>query len=504
MGRGVRAVKQQGASQRGRHPQAFHTAAGTASRYGVIVVGLLFGVLLAMVLVGWSAMDVADRVVVDRLNALVSETKWVQTTLTILTDFGGTGVAWTVLAVAASWLAIRREWPLTIYVILAGSGSAILTTGVKEIVERARPSVEKPVTVSSGFSFPSGHSLGSMVAYGVLLLVFLPIVPPRSRRQVVVAVAALVVAIGLSRIALGVHYPSDVLGGWLLGGWWLLITALAFRRWHSSVGLGKPALIEGLEPEDRPDLLPAPANDRPLPGGWHTITNLVVAWVLLWGVVVGAGLLIARQLPAVRRWDATVADWFAGQRNDGLTDVLLTVSRIGDTSSIVAVLLVAAALSFASTNRWRPALLLVVAVIGEVVLFGAVAAVVGRGRPAVEHLTPGLPPTSSFPSGHVAATMALYGAIALLIVVWTRWRMRHAALLMAILLAVAVGVARMYMGVHFISDVAASIAYSSVWVAVCFWLLRPTPADDLSRDSESSTAAATHVGSTQPCAEVRR
>jgi undecaprenyl-diphosphatase len=501
---GVRAVKQSGAWQGGRQPRASVAAAGTASRYGVIVVGLLFGALLAMVLFGWSALDAADRVAVNSFNGLVSEAKWIQTTLTVLTNFGGSGVAWTALTVAALWLAIRREWALAIYVMITGLGSAILTTGVKEIVERARPAVEKPVAVSSGFSFPSGHSLGSTVAYGVLLLVFLPIIPRRLRGRVIVAVATVVVAIGVSRIALGVHYPSDVLGGWLLGGWWLLITAMAFRRWHSSVGLGKPALIEGLEPEDRPDLLPAPANDRPLPGGWHTVTNLLVAGVLIWGVVVGAGLLIAQQLPAVRRWDATVADWFADLRSEGLTDVLLTVSRIGDTSSIIAVLLVAAALSFALSNRWRPTLLLVVAVIGEVLLFGAAAAVVGRGRPAVEHLSPGLPATSSFPSGHVAATTALYGAIALLIVAWTRRRLRYAAILLAFLLALAVGVARMYMGVHFISDVATSVAYSSAWVAVCFWLLRPTPAEDLSRERESSVAAASHVGPTQRCAEIRR
>jgi undecaprenyl-diphosphatase len=301
----------------------------------------------------------------------------------------------------------------------------------------------------------------------------------------------LVVAIGLSRIALGVHYPSDVLGGWLLGGWWLLITAMAFRHWHASVGLGRPALIEGLEPEDRPSLLPAPANDRPLPEGWHTVTNVLVAWVLIWGAVVGAGLLIARQLPAVRRWDATVAGWFADGRNERLTDVLFKVSRIGDTSSIAAVLLIAAVLSLALSNRWRPTLLLLVAVIGEVVLFGAAAAVIGRGRPAVEHLSPGLPPTSSFPSGHVAATMTLYGAIALLIVAWTRSRLRYGAIVVAFLLALAVGVARLYMGVHFVSDVATSVAYSSVWVAVCFWLLRPTPVGDQSRRHESSLSAST-------------
>ena len=67
-----------------------------------------------------------------------------------------------------------------------------------------------PVATAPGYSFPSGHTLDATVFYGVMLLVFLPIIPRRLRKLAIGLVIALVVAIGFSRVAIGVHYPSDV------------------------------------------------------------------------------------------------------------------------------------------------------------------------------------------------------------------------------------------------------------------------------------------------------
>ncbi|MDY6998911.1 MAG: phosphatase PAP2 family protein [Actinomycetota bacterium] len=159
----------------------------------------------------------ADQHIVEALTAAASAGPWVVNILTGVTDLGGSGFAWLALSVTVIWLLIRRERALAVYVASTGLGSAALVTGVKTLVDRARPELDEPVAVAPGLSFPSGHSLGSTVTYGVLLLVFVPIAPVRWHRPIVAATSALVALIGVTRIALGVHFPSDVLGGWLLG-----------------------------------------------------------------------------------------------------------------------------------------------------------------------------------------------------------------------------------------------------------------------------------------------
>lgn len=450
--------------------------------YATVVIAGLFALVLTLVVLGWSPLQDFDNAVVDALNSVVTAVPGLSTVLTAITHLGGSLTAWLVLSMAVVWLLIRRETVLAVYVAATGLGAVALTTGTKELVERARPVVESPVAATSGLSFPSGHTLGSTVTYGVLLLVFLPAVPFRFHKRVVAAVVVLVLAVGITRVGLGVHYPSDVVGGWLLGVLWLLVTAIAFRRWHETAGLGRPPLLEGLEPEERRDLFPAPEHDAPLPAGWHSAANLGVAAVLIWGAMVGIGLLITEQLAVVREWDTSVAEWLASLRTESLTDVFFDLSRIGDTSSILAVAVVAVPLAAAVTRRWRPPLFLLVALGGEALLFLAGSSVVGRHRPNVEHLTPGLPPTSSFPSGHVAATTAVYGGIVLLIWAWSQGWLRYGALVLASVMVLSVAVARLYIGVHYVSDVVVSVLYTSAWLGACWWVLKPgkpAPQDDI-------------------------
>ncbi len=97
------------------------------------------------------------------------------------------------------------------------------------------------------------------MTYGVLLLVFLPAIRQRWRRPVLAIIAVIVVAVGFTRIASGVHYLTGVLAGWLLGAAWLAVTAAAFRHWRRDAGLATPPLLEGLAPEERNRLQAAPS-----------------------------------------------------------------------------------------------------------------------------------------------------------------------------------------------------------------------------------------------------
>ena len=94
--------------------------------------------------------------------------------------------------------------------------------------------VAHPIAHGTGNSFPSGHSLGSIVCYGAVLLAFLPDTRPGWPRTALrYGIGVLIAAIGISRILLGVHYLSDVVGAWALGLTWLGVTALAFDPLHS-------------------------------------------------------------------------------------------------------------------------------------------------------------------------------------------------------------------------------------------------------------------------------
>lgn len=116
---------------------------------------------------------------------------------------------------------------------LAGNG--LLTRGLKSVFERVRPVHEHGLAVADGWSFPSGHTSGSLVAYGLLAYVALRHAPPAWRLPAVLAAAALAVTIGWSRVVLQVHYASDVVAGWLSGGAWLAACVMALeaaRRAH--------------------------------------------------------------------------------------------------------------------------------------------------------------------------------------------------------------------------------------------------------------------------------
>ncbi len=231
--------------------------------------------------------------------------------------------------------------------------------------------------------------------------------------------------------------------------------------------------MEGLAPEDRPDLVPAPSHDAPLPAGWLGLAELLAAGVMVWGALVGIGLLVTEVLAPVRRFDVAVVEWFAAIRTETLTPVATAVGHLGSTLGIVVVLVAAIPLALGLTRRWAPPVFLLVTTVGETALFLAISTVVGRVRPPVDQLTPGLPPTSSFPSGHVAASVATYGGITLLVLTWTRSRLRYAALVLAVLAVLGVALSRLYRGVHYPTDTLASVLYASAWLAACWWVFRP-------------------------------
>ena len=459
-----------------REPEPTGRAArALAGLGGVLVLTVAFALVLGLVAARWAPLGSLDRSVVSAVNGWVSARPAVVDVLHALTDLGGTGASWVLLPTAAAWLLLRGDRATAAYVVVTGVGLGVLSWGTKALVDRLRPVVDAPVAQAPGLSFPSGHAMGATVTYGVLLLVFLPAVPRRLRGVVTAGVVSLVLVIGLTRVGLGVHYPSDVLGGWLFGVLWLAVATSSFRRWRG--------------PDDERAVDPAPAHDAPLPHGRQAVAGLVVAGVLVWGALIGLGALLTAGLGGIGAIEAAAMRWVVGTRTGPLTDVAGVVGRLGDTGAVVAALVVGASLALAATRRWAPPVFLLLAVAGEKAMFLATVAVVDRARPPVEQLGPPAPATSSFPSGHVAAALATYGAVALLVLAWGRGPWRHAVAALAALVVLAVAWSRVYLGVHHPGDVLASLLYTSAWLAACWVMLCPGRATPPAAGSSGRTPA---------------
>lgn len=175
--------------------------------------------------------------------------------LKILTFFGSPVWFWIIVIPAILWVWRRGHFRLAIFLVVTALGGGLLDTVVKEVVDRARPSLIDPVATAHGKSFPSGHAMSSTFVYGALLLVFLPVIGRRYRPFVVGGAVVLVLAIGFSRLALGVHYISDVVGGFVLGLAWLAASTAAFSIWRVERGEPPVDVSEGLEPEAAEDLV---------------------------------------------------------------------------------------------------------------------------------------------------------------------------------------------------------------------------------------------------------
>lgn len=148
------------------------------------------------------------------------------------TDIGGT-IGMPILAVAVMMtLALRRRsWTPVILIVVAGAGSLLMTIAGKSLVGRTRPPLSDAVPpYEHSASFPSGHSLNAVVIAGIVAyLIILRLKTPRSRVITALLAALFAITIGLSRVYLGHHWLTDVLGAWALGAAWLAFVITAHR-----------------------------------------------------------------------------------------------------------------------------------------------------------------------------------------------------------------------------------------------------------------------------------
>jgi undecaprenyl-diphosphatase len=444
----------------------------------VVAVGLGFGLLLLLVRLHVEPLMSVDRGVARELNEVVSPRSYLVNALNGVSRLGGRPLMFWLVGITAVLLLVRRRTRLAVYLLATGAGALLLDPSLKSLVGRLRPVVEAPVATAPGNSFPSGHALGSMVVYGALLLVFLPAV--RHRKTFITVIATIVFAVGVTRIALGVHYLTDVLAGWLLGALWLGVTAYAFRVWRRETGHPVAPLDEGLEPEAAEAVKPAPDSSRPIPHPWVKATEILTGWVFTFGLLYLVGYLLKNHTEGtwLGRFDDGVVRWLQTFRTPALDDVSWLWSKAGDTHAILAISLVFCPIALAVWRQWRPVLFVVLTMLGELTLFLCTAAAVQRDRPPVPQLD-GQMPTSSFPSGHIAATMCVWVAIAILIMGRVSSRWRWIAVVPAVVMPAGVALSRMYRGMHHPTDLLGAAILTTLWIGLLWWVLRPNaqPAD---------------------------
>lgn len=180
-----------------------------------------FTVLILLVRYRWAVLVHFDRAAVDTANDLVAGRPALVAALQWISDLGDRPAVWTAALIATGTLLAGRRLRSALLVACATLGGWAWELSFKAAVGRMRPVVDVSVSSGSGEGFPSGHAIGSLVTYGALTLVFLQAGSSMRRRVAIGIVNALVLAIGLTRVALGVHFPSDVVAGWLLGACWL-------------------------------------------------------------------------------------------------------------------------------------------------------------------------------------------------------------------------------------------------------------------------------------------
>ena len=216
----------------------------------VALVGVPFGFLLHQVTTD-GPMTALDDSAARWLNARIQGEDGVIAGLQAISFMGKPIFLLFAIGIPGAWVLWHGGRKLALFLAVTCLGGGIVDTIVKVAVGRPRPEVDEPIVEAFGNSFPSGHSMQAVVCYGALLLVFLPLFSDRGRRVAIVAYVVLAVAIGFSRLSLGVHFISDVLGGYALGAAWLAASVAAFEIWREERGR-RPThpTAEGVEPEE--------------------------------------------------------------------------------------------------------------------------------------------------------------------------------------------------------------------------------------------------------------
>lgn len=204
---------------------------------GYLLAGLATAAFTGMtLLVGADGVGPFDRAIIrvvqgwesSGLTGLAEALSWLGSTKSV--------IALTLLLAIILYVALKHRMELILFATAVG-GAGLLNKLLKVAFQRERPAIH-PLVAETGFSFPSGHTMGAVALYGILAyLLWRHIASPAGRAALVAVCALMYLGIVASRIYLGVHYPSDIVGGTLASAAWLgLCIGVYERRFRKQVG----------------------------------------------------------------------------------------------------------------------------------------------------------------------------------------------------------------------------------------------------------------------------
>jgi undecaprenyl-diphosphatase len=182
-----------------------------------------------------------DAAIVRGLRSVTDPAKpigpaWVEGVLFDVTALGSPVVLGLVVVIITGYLLLEARYLTAVMVLVTSISGAVLTEGLKLFFDRPRPDVVPHLRTVVSLSFPSGHAMQSALIYLTLGALLMRVVEGRLTKIYCMAMAMfLTFIVGVSRVFLGVHYPTDVLGGWMLGFLWAALTFLATHRFERAL-----------------------------------------------------------------------------------------------------------------------------------------------------------------------------------------------------------------------------------------------------------------------------
>lgn len=217
---------------------------------GAVALAVALVPLALLVRAEWPPLVDLDQAATDAAEDAVQSSGALLAAARAVTLLGDPGLVTAASLLLAAVLAARGHARLALLVVAVRAGTQVLSTSLKAALDRARPVFDVPVDAAAGGSWPSGHTIAAAGFWTVLAVLALPHVRQSRRAAVLAGGVAVAALVGVSRVLLGVHHLSDVVGGLLLGvGWTAVCTAVLVRH----------AVEEG----ERVDTVSAAVEDEP-------------------------------------------------------------------------------------------------------------------------------------------------------------------------------------------------------------------------------------------------
>lgn len=163
---------------------------------------------------------------------------WMEGVLEDLTALGGPTVTWLVMLSITGYLLLQTRYRTAFFAFATAASGDLVNHAIKHVFARARPTIVPHLRDAFSTSFPSGHSMESAIVYLTLAAMLMRIVDGRVTKAYCLGLAVLItLLVGVSRVFLGVHYPTDVIGGWIIGMFWASLCWLAAQHYEVRAGI---------------------------------------------------------------------------------------------------------------------------------------------------------------------------------------------------------------------------------------------------------------------------